>query len=105
MHLIVTQKYDTLHQAAARLVAKAVEAKPDAAIVVPVGTTPMRFCRELVALYVQGAFEATHLRVFQLDEYLGVSSSDERSFYDWIKRTFLDPMHIPEEQVVRLRGT
>ncbi len=104
MHLIVTQNYDTLSQATARLVAKAVEAKPDAAIVVPTGNTPTGFYRELVALYLQGAFETTHLRVFQLDKHLGVSSSDERSFYGWIKRTFLDPMHIPEEHVVRLRG-
>jgi glucosamine-6-phosphate deaminase len=42
--------------------------------------------------------------VFQLDEYLGVPPFDERSFYGWIKRTLLDPLHIPGEHVVRLRG-
>jgi glucosamine-6-phosphate deaminase len=104
MHLIVTRDYDMLSQETARLVAKAIKAKPDAAIVVPSGNTPTRFYRELVALYGQGEFETTHLRVFQLDEYLGIPSSDEHSFYGWIKRTFLDPMHIPEEHVVRLRG-
>ena len=104
MHLMVTQNYDFLSKAAARLVAKAVEAKPDAAIVVPTGNTPTGFYRELVALYSQGAFETAHLRVFQLDEYLGLSPSDERSFYGWIKRTLLDPLHIPGEHVMRLRG-
>ena len=104
MHLIVTRNYDMLSQTTARLVAKAIEAKPNAAIVVPTGNTPMGFYRELAVLHVQGACETTHLRVFQLDEYLGVLPSDERSFYGWIKRTFLDPMHIPEEHAVRLRG-
>lgn len=36
MHLIVTQNYEILSQVASRLVAKAIEAKPDAAIVVPI---------------------------------------------------------------------
>ena len=104
MHLMVTQNYDLLSKAAARLVVKAVEAKPDSAIVVPTGNTPTGFYRELVVLFSQGAFGTAHLRVFQLDEYLGVPPSDERSFYGWIKRTLLDPLQIPEEHVVRLRG-
>jgi len=104
MHLIVNRNYDMLSKTTARLVATAIKAKPDAAIVVPTGNTPTGFYRELVVLYMEGAFETTHLRVFQLDEYLCVPSSDERSFYSWIKRAFLDPMHIPGEHVVRLQG-
>ncbi len=104
MRLIVADDYKTMSRIAARLIAEAIKAQPAASIVVPTGATPEGFYRELAALHRQGEFEASCLHVFQLDEYLGVSQADPRSFYGWIKRDLLDPLGIPETNVVRLRG-
>ena len=104
MHLLVVEDYDALSQMAARLLDDALRAQPHASLVLPTGNTPLGLYRELAALHARGAFDTARLRVFQLDEYLGVAPDDPRSFYRWIRRVVLDPLGISEERVVRLRG-
>jgi glucosamine-6-phosphate deaminase len=104
MRLIVTEDYAAMSRAAAAMVAEAIARRPDASIVVPTGETPAGFYRELAALHQRGAFDASRLRVFQLDEYLGVAPDDPRAFAGWIARVFLEPLSIAPAQVVRLHG-
>lgn len=104
MRMVVTDTYADMSQRAAQVVADAVRARPWATIVVPTGATPEGFYAALVALHRRGVFDASRLRVFQLDEYLGLGRDDPRSFYAWIKRIFLDPLGIASSQVVRLPG-
>jgi glucosamine-6-phosphate deaminase len=104
MQLIVTADYVAMSRYAAGLMVAALRAHPEARIVVPTGATPEGFYGELAALYRRDPFDTSRLRVFQLDEYLGVAPDDPRSFYGWIRRAFLDPLDIGEAQVVRLRG-
>ncbi|MDE3229307.1 MAG: glucosamine-6-phosphate deaminase [Chloroflexota bacterium] len=96
--------YHAMSRRAAELVADALRARPDATIAVPTGATPQGFYLELAALHQQGAFDASRLRVFQLDEYVGVAADDPRSFYAWLERVFLRPLGIASAQVTRLRG-
>ena len=104
MRLIVTKDYDEMSRAAADFVTDFVKEKPNAALVLPTGETPLGLYRELIARYQQGTFDPSRLRVFQLDEYLGVAPEDERSLYGWVKRAFLEPLAIPPANVVRLPG-
>jgi glucosamine-6-phosphate deaminase len=102
--LVVTEDYAAMSRYAAHLVADKLRGQPDATIVVPTGATPAGFYAELATLHARGAFETARLRVFQLDEFAGVTADDPRSFYAWIKRLFLDPLGIADAQVTRLRG-
>src|SRR5262249_52076203 len=104
MRIIVTQDYAAMSQAAADFVAALVKTKPDAALVLPTGETPLGLYQALIARYRQGTFDPARLRIFQLDEYLGVTPDDERSLYGWVKRAFLAPVGIADTQVVRLPG-
>ncbi len=104
MDLRVVEDYPALSRLAARLVADTLRAHPGASISVPTGATPAGLYEELAALHRNGAFDATHLHIFQLDEYLGVAPDDPRSFAAWIGRAFLDPLGIAAEQVTWLRG-
>lgn len=104
MRVIVTKDYNEMSQAAADFVAHLATSKPNAALVLPTGETPMGLYRELTARYQQGTFDPAHLRIFQLDEYFGVTPDDERSLYGWVKRVCLDPLGISPIQVVRLPG-
>ena len=104
MHVIVTKNYEEMSRAAADFVAALVKAKPDATLVLPTGETPLGLYRELIARHQQGVFDASQLRVFQLDEYLGVAPDDERSLYGWVKQAALDPLAIPPAHVVTLLG-
>ncbi|MFN8490479.1 MAG: glucosamine-6-phosphate deaminase [Caldilineaceae bacterium] len=104
MRMIVTKDYAEMSRAAADFVTDFTKAKPNATLVLPTGDSPLGLYRELIARQQQGVFDPSHLRIFQLDEYLGVAPDDERSLYGWVKRAFLDPLHIPPGNVVRLVG-
>src|ERR671933_204025 len=104
MELLVTEDYNALSRTGADLMAALIAAKPDAAIVLATGDTPMGMYRELAERHRQGEFDASRLRVFQLDAYLGLAPDDPRSLYGWMQRAFLDPLGVPPENVVRLPG-
>lgn len=104
MRMRIVDDYEALSDLGARWVADLLRAKPDATIVAPTGETPKGFYAALARLHDQGAFDATRLRVFQLDEYVGVAPADPRSFSSWIQRALLDPLGVDDARMVRLRG-
>jgi glucosamine-6-phosphate deaminase len=104
MNLVVTDDYAAMSQAAADFVSAAVAAKPDAVAVFPTGNSPLGLYRELVHRRQRGEFDPTRLRIFQLDEYLGIAPEDPRSLYGWFKGAFVEPLGLAERQIVQWRG-
>ncbi len=104
MKFTIVDDYDALGRTGADLMADLIRARPDAAIVLATGETPMGVYRVLAARRQHGDLDASRLRVFQLDAYLGLAPDDRRSLYGWMKRSFLDPLGVPEANVVRLPG-
>lgn len=104
MRLIVTEDYEALSRAGADLVVEVLAANPAASVLVATGDTPMGMYRELVERRLRGEFEVPRLRVFQLDEYLGLGPEDRRSLYRWTVRSFAQPLGVPAANVVRLPG-
>lgn len=104
MKVIVVADYEALSRAGADLVAAAIAANPAANLVVATGETPMGLYRELARRHRDGLLDTSSLRVFQLDAYLGLAPDDRRSLYRWMRESFLDPLGIPPERVVRLPG-
>ncbi len=104
MELIVTDNYQALSQIGAEMIAGVIRAQPDAAVVLPTGDTPMGMYRELAERKRRGELDASNLRVFQLDEYLGITPDDPRSLYGWLARSLFEPLGIPDANVVRLPG-
>lgn len=104
MELIVTDNYDALSKAGADLIARMIRARPHASVVLPTGDTPTGIYRELETLKRRGDLDVSGLRVFQLDEYLGVASGDPRSLYGWLARICLEPLGIQGKNVVVLPG-
>ncbi len=102
MELIVTDDYAALSRAGADRIAALITAHPTATLLLATGDTPMGIYRELAERHAAGVLDATRLRIFQLDEYLGVPPGDPRSLYDWMMRSFVEPLGIPEANVVRL---
>jgi len=104
MKIITVEDYDALSRAAAHFIATTIAAKPDASIIIPTGNTPVGTYRSLAQMQRDGLIDASRLRVFQLDEYLGRGSNDPRSFFHWINTEFMQPLNIPISHVVRLPG-
>jgi glucosamine-6-phosphate deaminase len=100
--ILVVEDPAELSRAGADLVAAAIEATPAAMVVVATGRTPMGLYRELASRRRSGLCDTTRVTVFQLDEYLGLSPGDRRSLFGWMRRSFLEPLAILGDRVVRL---
>jgi glucosamine-6-phosphate deaminase len=80
------------------------KAKPDANVVIATGNTPMGIYQELSRAYQQKELDISNLKVFQLDAYADVPLSDARSLQGWSRRSFIEPLNIPEENFTPLIG-
>lgn len=104
MQIQITQTYDELSRVAAKFVVAAVQANPACTVVFPTGKTPTGLYKELIAQYQRGAWSAAQLRIFLLDEYVGVGPADPRSLHGWLQRELFTPLAIRLEQVTPLSG-
>ncbi|NJM42453.1 MAG: glucosamine-6-phosphate deaminase [Anaerolineae bacterium] len=106
MNVITAKDYADLNRIAAQHIADVVARKPDAAIVLATGNTPMGAYAELARMARSsartGSFDPSRIQPFQLDGYLGIALDDDRSLFGWLKRAFLDPLGIAQERVVML---
>jgi glucosamine-6-phosphate deaminase len=104
IELVIVDDYDALSRAGADVIAGLLAANPAATLLLATGDTPMGTYAELARRRADGLLDASHARVFQLDAYLGLAADDRRSLYGWMKRSFLDPLGVPDRNVVRLPG-
>lgn len=104
MQTIITKDYTDMSRVAADWVVAAINAKPDSTIVFPTGKTPEGLYHELIVRHQQGAFDSTALRVFVLDEYVGIPQDDPRSLYGWLQRVLFEPLGIAPAQITPLPG-
>ncbi|MDB4981639.1 MAG: glucosamine/galactosamine-6-phosphate isomerase [Myxococcales bacterium] len=92
-----------LARRAAHLIADAIALRPDAAIMVATGSTPMATYAELAEMRERGELDTSRVRAVQLDEYLGLTGDDDpRSLYGWMRRSFAEPLGIDDARVLRL---
>ena len=90
---------------AARFVAEVVAASPKAVLALPTGRTPLGMYRELVRMYANGSIDFSQTRIFNLDEYLDIPQTDERSFNRYLQRNFLSLINVPKTNVILLPST
>jgi glucosamine-6-phosphate deaminase len=104
LELRVVDDAGALRQTAADLIMLTIQESPTAAVLPATGATPMGTYEELAARAAAGSLDASGLRVFQLDEYVGVGEDDRRSLLGWLRRNFVHPLGIADERVVELPG-
>jgi glucosamine-6-phosphate deaminase len=91
-----------LARRSALLIADAIQLRPDAALLLATGNSPMATYDELAGMRERGTLDTSRVRVFQLDEYLGLGADDPRSLAGWMRRSFTEPLGIPDERVTWL---
>lgn len=97
--LSVVESYLELSSQAADAVQEVLDRRPDAAITVPTGQTPLGMYEELVRRAEGGAIDLSQVHIFCLDDYLGQTRNDEASLTRWLFNEFLIPARIPEEHI------
>ncbi|HEY9723817.1 MAG TPA: 6-phosphogluconolactonase, partial [Oscillatoriaceae cyanobacterium] len=101
--LHVYPDHDTMSRAVAvRLLAQLHE-KPESVLALPSGKTPETLYAHLVDAGKHGAhFE--RVRLFALDEYLGLGADDPRSFAAFFRQQLYGPLGLPPERARVLDG-
>ncbi len=80
MKLEVYESERTLAQALAAVVASAIEVRPDIVLGLPTGRTPVALYAELVKLTTDRAIDWSHVRTFNLDEFVGLGDGAAGSY-------------------------
>ncbi|MGH6880183.1 glucosamine-6-phosphate deaminase [Hypericibacter sp.] len=91
--------------AAARHVVALLAQKPDAAIALPTGNTPIGLYRRLAELHEKGQFSCPLARFFNLDEFIGLSPEDPQSYGAFLWRHVFRPLGVNPARLRLLDGT
>lgn len=84
---------------AAGMLARVLQERPDAAIAVPTGHTPLPLFAELIARVERGALDLSRAHWFCLDEYVDISPADPVSLTGWLQRHLFEPARIPTARI------
>jgi glucosamine-6-phosphate deaminase len=91
-------------QALARDLARAIAARPSLVLGLPTGRTPIPLYRALIALHAAGRLDCASLTTFNIDEFLGLSDRDPRSYRAFMQRHLFDHINIAAPHVHFLDG-
>jgi glucosamine-6-phosphate deaminase len=84
----------------ARLVAAAIRNRPGLTVAFPTGSTPLPMYEELVRFHQDDHLDFSGVRVFSLDEYVGMAESDPRSFRRYLWTQFLGSINVRPANVL-----
>ena len=99
MLVIITNDYSEVSSRAAQIVANHLERKSNLVLGLATGNTPLGLYKELIRLHRENGLDFSGVTTFNLDEYLGLSSDDPQSFYQYTRRNFLNHINIDFKNV------
>jgi glucosamine-6-phosphate deaminase len=94
----------TAARALAANVARALKAQADLVLGLPTGKTPIPLYEELVRLHDAGRADFRRATTFNLDEFLGVSPDDPRSYRAFMQRHLFDRVNLSARRIHFLNG-
>lgn len=105
MRVFIKKDYEEVSLSSANLVTELVKAKPDCALGLATGSTPLGLYGELVRLYSQGDIDFSGVTTFNLDEYYGIDSFHPQSYRRFMEQNLFEGINIKREQTFVPDGT
>lgn len=101
MEVIVLPSAAEVGATAARRIAQIVQRKPDAVVGLATGSSPLAIYAELAARVRAGELDASRVRGFALDEYVGIPIDHPQSYASVIRTEVIEPLRM-NPQLVRV---
>jgi glucosamine-6-phosphate deaminase len=98
VEVIVLPTADAACLRAARIVARTLRVKPEAAVAFPTGATPRAIYAELVRQHRAEGLSFAHATAFNLDEYVGVPPEHPGSFRRAMREALYQHVDLPPER-------
>ncbi|MDQ2683237.1 MAG: glucosamine-6-phosphate deaminase [Chloroflexota bacterium] len=105
MKITIVPDYDAMSLRAADIVTETLTRKPECALCLPTGNTPLGMFRILIDRIENGDLDVSRAQFFLLDEYVGIDDDDPESLTGWLKKEFLTPANVPEDHIHELPST
>jgi len=99
MRVFVEPDVAKLSRKAASAVAQLLIAQTHAVLALPTGRTPVTLYRELARMHREEDLDFSGVRIFNLDEYVGVPPTDDRSFDHYLRQHFLSQVNVRTENI------
>lgn len=94
MDIIILKGSEQVALAGAEALQDLLAKKPDAVLGLATGRTPLALYRQLIAACEKNSLSFRDVTTFNLDEYLGVSPEDSRSYRSYMQRELFDHIDI-----------
>jgi glucosamine-6-phosphate deaminase len=104
MNLRVFQTAEDAAHAAAAAVAAQLARKPASVLGLPTGRTTLAVYDELARLHESGTADFSQAHTFNLDEFVGLPSSDKRSYCAFMQKHLFTRINLPGRQIHFLNG-
>lgn len=99
MEIIIKESGQVASEAAARVVARLVREKPNAALGLATGSTPLMLYKELIRMHTEEGLDFSGVTTFNLDEYIGLPRDHEQSYYTFMWENLFSQINIKPENV------
>lgn len=104
MKIIFTEDYDELSEKAFRIMKDVVKSNPYAVLGLATGATPLGIYKRLIADYIENGTSYKHIRAVNLDEYKGLSATNEQSYAYFMRKNLFDHVDIELSNAYILNG-
>ncbi len=105
MEIIVKDSPEEMSKTAARVVARALNAKPNAVLGLATGSTPLGLYQELVRMHQEGGLDFSQVTTFNLDEYVGLTRKHPQSYHYFMHENLFKHINIPKQNIYIPSGT
>ena len=104
MNVIWVNGSAELADKATQILLRLLDDKPEAAIALPTGNTPLGLYHQLRSVRAAGRLHCDEARFFNLDDFVGKAPDDPQSYGAFLWKHVFRPLNISKEQVRLLRG-
>jgi glucosamine-6-phosphate deaminase len=105
MRIVISEQYDEMSRIGAQIVARTINAKPNAVLGLATGSTPLGLYRELVRMHQEDGLDFSRVTTFNLDEYVGLSRDHAQSYHYFMHENLFRHLNIPEPNIHIPSGT
>lgn len=94
MKFITVDSYEKMSRQAANIISAQVIIKPDCVLGLATGSSPLGTYKQLIAWYNKGDIDFSDVTTVNLDEYVGLSGSNEQSYRYFMNHNFFTHINI-----------
>ena len=99
MEIVIHKTHEEISSEAAQMVANVVNNKPNAVLGLATGSTPLGIYQELVRMHRDEGLDFSHVRTFNLDEYVGLKADHPQSYHFFMHENLFKHINIQPQNI------